>query len=48
MSDMYKGAPSSQSSIMSTSAPGASLGNQVLGTGIQALAAYKGYESLFG
>ena len=48
LSDMYKGAPSTQSSITSTTGPSASPLNQALGTGIQALAAYQGYQSLFG
>jgi len=48
LSDMYKGAPTSESAITSTTAPGASPMNAALGTGISALAAFQGYQNLFG
>ena len=47
LSDMYKGAPTGESAITATTAPGASPMNAALGTGISALAAYQGYQNLF-
>ena len=48
LSDIYKGAPTSQSSFLRTTAPGTSALNQIIGSGVSALGAYKGYQSLFG
>ena len=48
LSDIYKGAPTTQSSFLRTTAPGTSALNQIVGTGVSALGAYKGYESMFG
>jgi hypothetical protein len=40
LSDIYKGAPSSQSTLSSTSAPSPSLTSQLIGGGVTALSAY--------
>jgi hypothetical protein len=48
LSDMYKGAPSSESAITATTAPGANPMSAAVGTGIAALGAYQGYQNLFG
>ena len=47
LSDMYKGAPTSQSAILQTTSPGTSTLNQLVGTGISALGGYKAYQSMF-
>ena len=47
LSDLYAKTPSSQSTISSTTAPSASPIAAGIGTGIQALAAYKGFSNLF-
>jgi len=47
LSDIYSKTPSSQSTISSTTSPNPSPLAAGLGTGIQALAAYQGYQNLF-
>lgn len=47
LSDLYAKTPSTQSTISTSSAPSASPIAAGLGTGIQALAAYKGFSNLF-
>ena len=44
LSDIYKGAPSSQQSITGTTAPTASPAQQILGLGIAGLSAYGGAQ----
>lgn len=47
LSDLYSKTPSTQSTISTSTAPSASPIAAGLGTGIQALAAYKGFSNLF-
>ena len=47
LSDIYKGAPTTQSSLTRTTAPGASMLNQITSAGLGALGAAKGYNALF-
>lgn len=47
LSDIYKGAPTTQSSFLRTTAPGASLANTVASAGLGALGAARGYQALF-
>ena len=47
LSDIYKGAPTTQSSFLRTTAPGTSLANTISSAGLGALGAAKGYQALF-
>ena len=48
LSDIYKGAPSSQIAITGSTAPQASTAQQMLGLGISALGAYRGAKGAMG